>query len=338
MPYGYRLHNVALRGWLIATLVLPPYTLTAEQEIEEPPAALEQSQGTAIEAPAPQSKTSKPPAQQKPPAAQSSPAAPVQSERSAKPPCDARCQATEQREKDDLEAQRSMAEAAFDLVVISWWQLGAGTIGIALLMTTLWYTRKSTRAAINAAKTAKDVVEVARTNAVASRRAWLTLEDVKLMPQMEITEEGIGFVVQATINNLGQTPATNITVRFISHFPHSSGDQFKAAEAQFIKALRKSHISLEDAVLFPNDTYVHKLTWGVPKEKFEKDIRTHPESGERQIGITIFVGVGYRIVGDDAVHITYRSYVMLNIPVGFTVPDGTSVELQRMPFIAGKVD
>ncbi len=84
---------------LIAVLVLLPCTSTARQETEKPPAALEQSQGTAIEAPAPQSETPKPPAQQETPAVPPPPAAPVQSVRPAEKSCGPHCQAAEKRER-----------------------------------------------------------------------------------------------------------------------------------------------------------------------------------------------------------------------------------------------
>ena len=106
------LQYAVVRGWLIAVLVLLPCTSSAQEEIEEPPAALEQSQGTAKNIPAPQNKTPKPSAQQEPKAAKPPPTTPVQIELTAEPACDARCQEVEQREKDDLEAQKSMAEAA----------------------------------------------------------------------------------------------------------------------------------------------------------------------------------------------------------------------------------
>ncbi len=235
---------------LIAVLVLLPCTSPAQQDPEEPPAALEHNQGIALEAPARQSETPKPSAQQEPPAAQSRPtalehsqgialeapapqsetpkpsaqqeppatqplsAAPVQSERSAEKPCGPRCQAAEQREKDDLEAQRSMAEAAFNLVVISWWQFGAGTIGIALLLATLWYTRKSTRAATAAADAAQAAVKEAQRQADATqatvkearRQADATQAAVKeAQRQADATKATRPVGVSVTVKNIGDT-------------------------------------------------------------------------------------------------------------------------------------
>ncbi len=190
-------------GWLILILVLLPSVLSAQQETEEPPATLEQSQGTAIEAPAPQSETPKPSVQQEPTAAQPPPAAPVENERPAEPSCDARCQETKQREEDDLKAQESMASSAEDLVVITWWQFGAGVVGVSLLFVTLYLTRQATNAATRSADAAQEAVKAAQQQAGAA----ILLEAAKIVfSRADFSPVGGGVITSRGIPEDGLTP------------------------------------------------------------------------------------------------------------------------------------
>ena len=55
-----------------------------------------------------------------------------------------------------------MATAAVDLVFITWWQFWLAVAGIILLTGTLFYTRKASIFARNAANAAKDAVAEAK--------------------------------------------------------------------------------------------------------------------------------------------------------------------------------
>lgn len=56
----------------------------------------------------------------------------------------------EQREKDDLVAQQTAAEAASDQARLLFWQTIVGTMGVLVVIITLIYTHKATAAAISA--------------------------------------------------------------------------------------------------------------------------------------------------------------------------------------------
>ncbi|MEQ8328195.1 MAG: hypothetical protein RIE84_14650 [Parvibaculum sp.] len=60
----------------------------------------------------------------------------------------------EQRSEQDLDAQRSMAESADKLVEQTWWQIGIGLLGTALVLWNLILARKSNDAAVQAARAA----------------------------------------------------------------------------------------------------------------------------------------------------------------------------------------
>ena len=98
-----------------------------------------------------------------------------------------------------------MAEAAFDLVVISWWQFGAGAFGISLLMVTLWYTRKSTKAAIGAVKAAEGAVKITSDTAERQLRAYLNIHKAYV-----IWEKNRVVRAWVDVTNTGQTPARDI--------------------------------------------------------------------------------------------------------------------------------
>jgi hypothetical protein len=166
----------------------------------------------------------------------------------------------------------------------------------------------------------------------ASRRAWLSIEDVKLKHPTRFTEEGIVFAVDVTVKNLGQTPATSVDVKFESYFNQG---EFRDAEERFKVSLRAHPIQLGE-MLFPNDTLKQGQIWTDGIEKISKAINVLP-SGEKQVGFTMFIGVTYRIIGDSSAYFTYRSHYMLNIPIGLEMASGTLVDIPRKPFLAGEV-
>jgi hypothetical protein len=75
-------------------------------------------------------------------------------EHAVKPDCGTpkECRA-EQRSKDDLVAQQLAAKAAADQARSSWWQTGVGAAGVILLILTVLYTHRATKAAVDAVTT-----------------------------------------------------------------------------------------------------------------------------------------------------------------------------------------
>jgi hypothetical protein len=172
--------------------------------------------------------------------------------------------------------------------------------------------------------------------AIASRRAWVTIEDVKLIHPTKFAEDGILFRVQLTTRNLGQTPATNVEVALESYFAENKLENFLDVQQRFMARLRAQPIELGQ-LLFPNDTNTYRQRWADGVEKMGAAIRTLP-TGRKTVGFTIFIGVTYRIVGDNAAHITYHQHAMLNVPIGTAIQEGQLVDLPREPFIAGVAD
>lgn len=109
-----------------------------------------------------------------------------------------------------------MAESALDLMIISWWQLGAGTIGIGLLILTLRYTRQATKAAVDAAKSAEDAVTVTKETAQAQLRAYVICDGAEFL-----NFKSERPLVQTMIKNFGQTPAYDVRCAFQYKFTHA---------------------------------------------------------------------------------------------------------------------
>ena len=97
---------------------------------------------------------------------------------------------SENREQDDLKAQRGMAKSAREGVRVAWWQVGIGLIGAALLAASLIY---SARAAI----AAQDVLK--------AERAWMTWEPVTILPATDGDQNSLAFQVNWV--NSGRSPA-----------------------------------------------------------------------------------------------------------------------------------
>ncbi len=203
-----------------------------------------------------------------------------------------------------------------------------------------WTLKRSTDRLWNAAKDQIAIAEAAnnlnREISVTSRRAWVSIEDVKLMHPTKFMEDSIVFRVQAVTKNLGQTPATSVWLNFESYFVENNSENFPDAERRFKAQLREQPLWLGE-LLFPGKTYTLMKGWADGIEKIKDAIRTSPP-GEKRISVTVFIGLSYRIVGDSAVHITYHAHEMFNVQIGTAIQPGQLVDLPRMSFLVGEAD
>jgi hypothetical protein len=85
------------------------------------------------------------------------------------------------------------------------------TLALVIATVLLWHATLGLWGAANAAN------ELNRQNMIASRRAWLSISDVKLKHPTTVTEDAITFSVSVTVKNHGQTPALNTAVWFDSY-------------------------------------------------------------------------------------------------------------------------
>lgn len=237
----------------------------------------------------------------------------------------------EQRAEEDLRAQKDMARWALALLVITF-LLGGITVGVTL------YGVFLVRDTLQANRDAVDVAREANRLAADSRRAWLSIEEASLTFPTELTEDYFVMTPRTRVKNLGDVPATSVEVRFQAHFFKGSEQSHSDAEASFARGLRTHPVELGQ-ILFPQEDFTSRETRQYGKTVTGADITTRPSGERKHGGFSIFVGVTYRFVGGgDAVHISYREYAMLNVPVGTKLNEGQELSLSPMPFKSGHAD
>jgi len=218
MSYRHWMPHIAARGCLIAAILVFPIGLHSQESTPESGAPIEEGQGVSLDAPAPQEGGQEQPAEKQTPAGNAAPGVlAIQKQRPAEPACDARCQAAEQRENDDLVAQRSMAASTEDLVGLTFWQISIGAVGAFLLIGTLLLMIQANKAAIHAAKSAEisaeaaqAAVAVAQDTAKHELRAYVVVELLKLDRYRNASvlgKKGDWFSIRAQFKNVGKTPA-----------------------------------------------------------------------------------------------------------------------------------
>jgi hypothetical protein len=120
----------------------------------------------------------------------------------------------------------------------TWW-LAAFTCALvvvsAVQINFLIRTDETARISANAAQKSADLAERAL---VTSRRAWLSIDDFKIISPTELTEQGARIRVKFTVKNLGDTPATRFWFN-ATHWLHALGEPYMAARDQFIATMRK---------------------------------------------------------------------------------------------------
>ena len=114
-------------------------------------------------------------------------------------------------------------------------------------------------------------------NIVASRRAWVSIDDVKLRYPTKFSEEEIVFGVNVTVKNHGQTPANSVWIEFESHFIEDPSVSFQDAQKQFKAKLRVCPIFFGQ-LLFPNETFTQGQVWADGPDKIKDTVRGGPTS------------------------------------------------------------
>lgn len=115
---------------------------------------------------------------------------------------------SEQREEEDLRAQRNMAKTAKKAIAPAWWQVGISLFGAILLGASLIYSARAASASAIAAKAAEDVLK--------ADRAWISLvrmdRNFHTNPVVSGVKypDGIGFFT-VWINS-GRSPALQVGV------------------------------------------------------------------------------------------------------------------------------
>lgn len=224
-----------------------------------------------------------------------------------------------------------MADWAFWMMVFSGLSVGVTALGVV-------YVAKTLDANKDAVAAAKANADIAREAMIADKRAWITIRSVRLVAPTSFKPDLIDIALEVEVENIGATPATSAAVE-TDHVPRRLDEKdgaFQAVVHRFTGMLRAMPPQIGNT-FFPQSPRLERHRWPITKDQFEGGLHTL-NNGPDVVGITILVGVRYRIVGDKRPHITYQPYSALNIPVGYVISDGESVELSPMPFIPGEVD
>lgn len=150
-------------------------------------------------------------------------------------------QEAEQREKEDLVAQQSVAESTEKILWLSGLQMILAVIGTGALIYSILLNRKATNAAVvgagaavSGADAARDAVEVARKMGDAQTRAWLGFNSYQIL--LNKGDNGLVHEIHFRLlwKNYGITPAldTNITTDRADSDVFESEDPF-ARDAQY---------------------------------------------------------------------------------------------------------
>jgi len=202
------------------------------------------------------------------------------------------------------------------------------TVAIAWFTWTLW--RSSEKSWLAAGRSA----DIAERALIASRRAWLSIGELKIIHPTKITEEGATIRVQFTVKNLGETPASHVWPEAI-HWLDKGPTTYAAAFEQFQTRL-KNHIvaKIPGPLLFPKEGHVMRLVWMVDADSIGRATVTGANNAKR-VSFALFLAVAYKIDGDESPHLTFIPYDWLNVLIGLEVPDGQSIEMLPAPFGKG---
>jgi hypothetical protein len=235
------------------------------------------------------------------------------------------------------EAKEREEKSDADRWLVRWTAaLFAATVGLILATGVLGYFgHQQSKDMKDSLATAAEANHINREILISSTRAWLSVEDIKLIYPTGFSETGYQLRLSATIKNLGQSPATGVWVNFES-FIAEAGEPFTVARERLLAAAR-SHPDFIGSTLFPRDDLVVTELTSIGAENFHLSINTRPD-GQRKGNLTIFVTVSYQVRGDTKRHVTHHSHSFLNIPIGLELTDGQSIALPTSPFTAGTVD
>ena len=200
------------------------------------------------------------------------------------------------------------------------------TIAIAAFAWTLW------RSSEKAWSVARHSAAVAERALVAGRRAWLSIENLKIIHPTEITEGGARIRVSFTVRNFGQTPAIGVWLN-AAHWFYSGPETYVSASEKFVAGMRNVAAGIFGPIMFPNEAAdTARYTWFIDAETVKKSIRVRETDGQQLLDFTLFVGVSYKIDGDETPRLTFIPYDWFDIPVGLKLAEGQAIGVSPAAF------
>jgi hypothetical protein len=207
MSGGNPLHDIAVRGWLIAVLSLGIPNPGISQEQPQKPAVAEQDAGQRQPDSAPQ--------QDVPIQVPISPEiiGPVGTDLSDAQNNAADAKRKEQREEADLKAQQDMAQWAFWMLWVTVASVAVAATAVVLVYLTLREARKTNKAAQDAVseaeaatRVARETLDEARLSSERQLRAYVLVSHAYVQNPSQPSHR----IVTVRIRNCGQTPASHV--------------------------------------------------------------------------------------------------------------------------------
>lgn len=139
-------------------------------------------------------------------------------------------------------------------------------------------------------------------DALATHRAWLSIDEVKIRPESGFTKDGGKLGIEFRVTNKGETPATNIEATI------TDCDQIKChaltghpfAGNPFADYLHGDN-TVTRLALFQGDHFVVNRTLTYKPEQI---FWTTQPDGRTTVNFDLFVGTGYSIIGESKRHVT----------------------------------
>lgn len=224
--------------------------------------------------------------------------------------------------------------ATLVLGVVGLFQLGMFLRQLRYVRVGMNDAKTAAEAAIDAAKAAIEGNKINRENAIAVRRAWLSIMDVKARSPTQITDRGGLLSIVAKVKNIGTTPALAIRFEATGFCAEDKSPDHQSGYEAFKSRL--SNHPPAGIIIFPNESLIEGTTWSFTGEQVKQFLASRPPDWGT-LSFVIFVGASYQIVGSQQRRLTIFEY-SLHMPINSAIQLDRPQELLRNPFISGEVD
>lgn len=230
----------------------------------------------------------------------------------------------QQRDENDLAAQRGMERWAFWMLVATLGSVAVTTIGVVYVALTLREARETTAAAFKGAdaaeesvaearkatKFAQDSTDIARETMLASDRPWINIK-AKMAADLIFTDTTVSAAIQCTFKNIGKSPAVQVSVARVKMFADVAVAAMTADDDTRKEMQNYSFWSSYGRAMFPEDDFSDE--WGVEMDasEFKARIAELDKEVEEPFNTNfpaVLIGIRYLIPGDRQYRFTYMTF------------------------------
>lgn len=199
-----------------------------------------------------------------------------------------------QRSEHDLSAQRSMAQSAFIMLLVTG---GLGLLTFALSAVATYLLRETLSETRGANQIARD-----------DRRAWIGFDSVIISPDARVDANQVHVTVKVALKNYGSSPAHSVWFHTAIY-----------ADGEAIQAYRREIDPVANRfigdTIFPGSIKPEERLSTIQRTDIERHIESRfpvsdflPDPDRIPVGLCVLVHVRYRIDGDEKPHDTGQYY------------------------------